>query len=319
MTRLVSTLTTGLIVGAFVALGAAAPANAEPGVLPADNKIFAIDCDNNNVGLMWQVDPTTAALDPIGEPTPDLACAGPAAFDLTSGLGYWIEWSEVSTLMTADPATGALTPVGVFTEAGTDNTIFAASIAIGADGSAYVIGGTGDYDNELFSLDLDTAELTYIGDIGGDEGWWSFAFNPADGKFYGYDVNEFGFSVIDVVAATATSIVSDDDSPLEVYGIAFDSSGNVWGFGEPDGSDDWLLFTTTATSYVDDFTTIGVPEEEGEYLFSESLFITYPAPVAPEPALAATGSELPLTAGFIAFGLLAVGAAAIVITRRRTA
>lgn len=319
MTRLAPTLTAGLIVGAFIAVGAAAPAYAEPGVLPADNKIFAIDCANDDDAVIWQVDPTTAALTPVGEPTLDADCAGPSAYDVTSGLGYWIQWDSDDILMTADPATGALTEVGVIRLAGTDTPVEAASIAIGADGAAYILGYDGE-SNDLFSIDLDTAEVTYIGNVGGNGGWWSFALNPADGKFYAYDAYGLGLSLIDVAAATATQIVSDADSPLQVYGIAFDSSGNLWGFGETDAEDEWVLFTSTASSYVDDFTVIGVPEEEGVYKYSESIFITYPAPVAPvEPALAATGSELPLAAGFAALGLLAAGAAAIVVTRRRAA
>lgn len=312
-----------LLLGAGLVGLAAAPASAAPGALPEGDTIFAVDCEDND-GQVWEVDPLTAVLTPIGTGSLDLltSCAGPSAYDPTTGDAYWISWGEEGrsdALMLLDIETGDSVAVAPFTEDGTGDPVAAASIAIGADGAAYLIGGTEGYDSILYSLDLSTAIVTEIGDIGGVDQWWSFAFNPADGEFYGFDAAAGGgFSLIDVETGTATLILADTEIPLDVYGIAFDAEGALWGFGEGAASEGaWVLFSTSVDDFAGDLLVVGTPEEDEVEYFSESIFIVTSQP-EPEPAaLAATGAEDPIVAAGAAMGLVGLGVAFLLLAGRR--
>ncbi len=330
MTRIAPALATTVALGAFLALGLASPAHAETGVLPSTDTIFAVDCEDS-IGQLWSVNPLDAVFTPVGTGSdhPLVNCAGPSAFNLVDGLGYWISWDGEDALFSVDPVTGDSTFIGLFVDSETGDRVYASSIAIGADGSAYLLGGDTNYGNTLYSLDLTSGEATAHGDITGDDDLWSFAYNPADGGYYAFDANGGGFYSVDVTAVTSTLLVDAADVPIDIFGIAFDSTGNLWGFGEGEATEgEWVLFSTTVANFVDDLAIVGITVEGEQETFSESLFITYdvpaPAPVpvpapAPAPVLAATGSELPLVGGGAAALLLMAGAAAVIAARRRNA
>ncbi len=225
---------------AVVAMGASmTPAMAaQSRTLPEGEVFYAIDCQDS-LGQMATVDVLTSAATLVGTnvPTPNTTCAGPAAWDVTTGSMYWTSWNNPDILMIADIETGQSTEVGPFVDG--SFTIGSDGIAIDDAGNAYLVdqgsetGADGrTTGTKLYSLDLATGAATYIANIQGMTDTFAcvaaFAFNPADGGFYlnctaGAVTNKLmKLNVTDGTTTIACTWTHD------IYGLAFDSNGIAW-------------------------------------------------------------------------------------------
>jgi hypothetical protein len=240
LNQLLVATTTAILAAA--GLGSSAAMAAQTRALPEGEIFYAIDC-NDSIGQMVTVDVLTSAATLIGAntPTSNTTCAGPAAWDPSTGTMYWTSWTNnPDTLMVADIETGQSTEVGPFMVG--SSPIGSDGIAIDAQGNAYLLDDDGDgstpVGTKLYSLDLATGAATYIANVEGMTGSFAcvaaFAFNPADGGFY---------ANCDTGSGTETLVkidVSDGSTTVactwthSIWGLAFDSSGIGW---VPDNGD----------------------------------------------------------------------------------
>ena len=292
-----------------MSLLAASPASAAGNAIDPGDSLYAISCDNDyNDWQVFGVDPTTAFSTPIGDGSGGVeedGCAAQPAYNPATGKSYYIQWSEDHFLAEVDVVTGESAVVGDFYY---DNGEFPESInvnslAIGADGSAFVL----DFDGYLWSVDLDTAWVTPIGQSVSSA--WAFAADPVTGKFYAitYDNDLYEIDVTDGSTNFIDNIVpAEPQTAFYTYSLQFDGAGTFW--IEADGSDG---DNTTATLWSFTLETLDAPVYSGIFtddpFYTEAILII-PGDVVPvEPALAATGADL---ADVIPWG---VGAAAIVL------
>ena len=218
----VATFTIGLVsIGAVAAPASAAPA-AEGRSLYTGSSLYAISCLEDVAPLtLLSIDAATAAATAIGAGTPESGaeCAGQAAWNPVTSTAYLSEWVlGPSALATVDLKTGVSTQVAPFTLNGEFNGID--SMAIGNDGAAYAIQNT-----TLYSLDLETAALTEIGQLDADS-MLGFSVDPTTGKFYAIDRTGEVFQ-IDVEAAVATPI-GNVGLERATYSLQIDTSGVLW-------------------------------------------------------------------------------------------
>ena len=287
-----------------------APASAA--TLPSTDTLYAISCDHG--AELFSVDTDTADMTLIGSTTLANDCAGQGAFDPITGTAYYISWGNVGGLAAIDLTTGAatVTPItGDSVDYGVPD-----SLAIGRDGSAWVIAG---YD--LFSIDLSTGATTLVANLT-DHCFYSFSVDPSTGKFYVIECGSgeaFELTVADGTLTSIGTITLTDNT----YALQIDTSGRWW-FQQDDSS----LWSTAIPNGV------MTPESEGNLVdsanstapYSESLLLTYeddvPADhvIAADPELAATGAEV--VPGLLAAGTLAVLGTVltmVAIRRRRRA
>lgn len=303
----------------MLAIGTSA-ASAAPRPLPEGDTLYAIPCNYYSVDeailpplQLLDVDTTTAAATTIGAGTvvPDVDCAGQGAWDATTGTAYAIanryDSGDDNLLIKIDVATGVSTVVGPFTEGGEETDAYA--IAIDAEGNAFA-----SYDG-LYSLNLETAEVTYIG---GSVSNYALSFDPVSGVLYTVSTSGV-LSTVDTATGLETAVGAIADG---VYSMAVDSAGIVW-FGIDDGLGDSDYEAILASIDPADLTSY---EESGTLTvdevapYQEALFIAptvAPAP-APEPVLAATGAGVdPLL--LVGAGILSLAGIALVVRRRRVA
>lgn len=308
-----------------LSLAVAAPANAAGNAIDPGDSLFAINCDDiYNDFQLFGVDSTTAFSTAIGDGSgaAEDSCAGQPAYDPSTGKSYYIQWVNEGPDLLAeiDVTTGESAVVGDFYY---DNGEFpefisADALAIGADGSAFVL------DNgSIWSVDLDSGWVTPIAET--QNGIYSFAFDSVTGKFYGITYANEIFE-IDVVTGAATSLGFVDFSTPEgqfhrTYSLQFDEAGTLWvevdNYGE--GVADYY-----ATLWSFTLETLDAPVYSGIFtddpFYTEAILIVPGTVVVPvEPALAATGADssalLPLGLGA---GLIVLAGGALVIVRRRT-
>ncbi len=318
-------ITAAVVSGASIvalSLAVAGPASAAGNAIDPGDSLYAINCDDvYNDWQLFSVDSTTAFSTPIGVGTDDgidnnsAGCAAQPAYNPATGKSYYVQWSMESVeLATIDVATGVSTTIGGFYY---DNGEFPEyievdALAIGADGSAFVLA-----EGTLWSVDLDTAWVTPIGETEGDI--YAFAFDSVTSKFYGISyLNEiFEIDVTDGTATPVGEVVSPEpDGLFRVYSLQFDEAGTFWvevdSYGEGgDGlvAELWSFTLPTAESPV----YSGVFTDDPFYT-EAILIIPGDVPVAPlvpvapvEPALAATGAD---PASVLPWG---IGAAVIVL------
>lgn len=295
---------------AALVLAGASPALAAGRTISAGDAMYAIDCETLELVTGYSVNSTDAAVTKIGDGTPvfDHECAWQAAYDHSTGISYYIDEREggeidYSSLHRFDPATGESSDVDIVTEpAGEGDDPIIASMAIGLDGKAYAI----DVDDNLYSLDLATAEVTFITGLA-DGQFFGFAAHPITGAFYVVNGSElFG---IDVVTGTLTPLHElDFDQGTSVNSLQIDSAGVFWMLNGPmlaeQESELWSA-TTVDGSELDSGSL-----SDGEIVLSSSLLII------PGDALAATGSEVSVAPLYAALGVLLLGGALVVLRRR---
>jgi LPXTG-motif cell wall-anchored protein len=299
---------------------------ATPATLPATDKLWAISCDfadTHDGATLYSVDPTTAAGTPVGTTTGvQDECAGQAAFDPTTGNSYYISWADDGTLGMIDLTTGLTTTIPW---AGSHVHDEPDSMAIGLDGKGYVIKG-----NTLYALDLSTHVLTAVGDLG-DNGFYGFSVDPTTGLFYAMsgsgEAYELTITTGDTPAVTVTYIGSALAGVSRMYSLQIDSAGLWWiqanlVSGGPTQAQIWSG-TRPAAQADTQFTLAGTYTDSATARnpYFESLLITIVKPTpdpAPEPVLAATGTDSTLVAGTAGAALLLMiaGSAALVLRRR---
>lgn len=292
MKRITATLAGASIVA--LSLLAASPASAAGNAIDPGDSLYAVNCDDvYNDFQFFSVESTTAFSTPIGDGTGEVgqyACGGQPAYYPSTGKSYYIQWTvERAQLAEIDVATGESAIVGDFLDETGDvpQALNAYSIAIGADGSAYVMA-----EGALWTLDLDTGSATPINEA---INTYAFAFDSVTGKFFAIDTDDVIYE-IDVTTGAETPVgevtFPDDTSSYTIYSLQFDGAGTFWvevdHFAEGDffRAELWS-FSPTAT---------GSPVFSGVFtddpFYTEAILII-PGDVAPvEPALAATGADL---------------------------
>lgn len=304
----------------MLALGAA-PASADPRPLPEGDTLYSLPCNYYSADAaqlptlqLLDIDTTTAVATTIGAGTAiaDVDCAGQGAWDASTGTAYAIayRWSAEgdALLVSVDLATGVSTVVGAFHDSEGPTEVY--SIAIDAEGNAFASYGG------LFSLNLQTAEITYIG---GDISNYGLSFDPTSGVLYTLD-SSGGLSTVDTATGSTTSV--GDVSDGGTYSLAIDSAGIAWyGVDDRIGGDDYeVIITSVDPADPSSREQSGALAVGTAFPFQESLFIVptaAPAP-APEPALAATGAGVD-TSLLIGAGILGLVGVALVMRRRRAA
>ncbi|MGX5680167.1 LPXTG cell wall anchor domain-containing protein [Schumannella luteola] len=303
----------------LLVLASAAPASAAGNAIDPGDSLYALACDNVAPWQLYGVDAPTAGMTEIGSGTPaeseHYGCSYQAAYNPATGVSYYIQTDMgYSGLATIDVTTGVSATIAEFYF---PNGEFPESpqiqaMAIGGDGSAF-----GLSDGRLFSIDLETAIVTYIGET--IDQTYAFAWDSVTGGFYAVDdSNElYQIDVTDGSVVDLGPIVfpNEEDNNYYTYSLQFDEAGSLWlevDFDYPDGYDSSLwslsLSALDATVY-SDLTTVA-----GEPVYIESLLIIPGTPVA----LAATGFDAtPVMVG--ALGLLTLGGAALLLRRRNAA
>ncbi|MDO7882242.1 hypothetical protein [Antiquaquibacter soli] len=316
MKRIPALLAGASIVG--LSLIAAAPASAAGNAIDPGDSLYALACDDVPAWQLYGVDAPSAVMTEIGAGTTsdseNYGCSYQAAYNPATGVSYYIQTNMgYSALATIDVTTGFSGTIAEFYFPNNEFPEFpqVQAMAIGGDGSAFALS-----DGRLFSIDLETAIVTYVGETVDDT--YAFAWDSVTGGFYAVDdSNElYQVDVTDGSVVDLGPIVfpNEEDNNYYTYSLQFDEAGTLWlevDFDYPDGYDSSLwslsLSAIDATVY-SDLTTVA-----GEPVYIESLLIVPGTPVA----LAATGSEVaPIAAGALA--LLVLGGAVLVM-RRRTA
>lgn len=277
-----------LSVAAPLALGAAlvpTAAHADPAGLPATDSLFTIECDSGPGGSvaplqLFSVNASTGALATIGSGdagTPDGDnCAGRASQDPTSGRVYFVDYArDRDSLSYIDPSTGTTEVVDVFTRADGADALFTVwAFTIDSSGSAFATDGTA-----IFSVDLDTAELTVIGDgVSGVAGTLNaLAAEPGTGQLYGINSNATVPNLYTIDPETGEATALAPITQRYVYGFAFDSSGWAWIARYDPTSGDTKLGTVDVGDWAATYTDVaplrlpGAPDYD---FYIESLFIT---------------------------------------------
>lgn len=296
---------TGMVVVAGVLalpLLIASPASAA--TLPEGDTLYAISCDQTGEGAisdLYTVTADTADLTYVGGTGHEQDCAGPAAYDPTTGKSYYLSWDNDS-LAIIDVATGASTLTAI-TGDGSDAPD---GLAIGADGRAWII-----WQDDLYSVNLATAVSTLVTPLAVGC-LYSFALDPTDGKFYAIQCSTGDAYQLNVDDGVLTPIGSVALT-APTYAMQIDTAGRWWVHQDTGEQADASLWSTPRPSGPT------VMEYEGDFIdsanqaapYTESLLLTYPL------KLAATGSSIDVAPMAAAGAAAAFGAALLLITARR--
>lgn len=292
-------------------------------------------CDSDQA-LLYRVDPSTALAAPIigelieGDPSQ-------GATDPTTGISYlpFYDYDQGYLLLTVDTLTGEFTEVGAFSGdfGDLDGIEELYSLAIGADGSAYVLAEVWredirEYLVQLFALDLSDASLTLIATIDDDllDDPNGFAFNPVDGRYYAFEEDTYELFEVDVLTGGLT-LLGTLDAPSIDYGfsdvtalqIAADGTFYVVWDGvyveEEDEYGGMLASFTLADISGGLIAATGIGVLTDDVMESYSLLL---GPAAAPAGLPATGAE-PSGVVLSVAALLVLGLALIGIRRARRA
>ena len=213
----------GILAGAGAVIAACAiPAHALPvAALPKTDDVLLAMTYTGSGSNGGSIDVTTGAA--VGLATPRVEGDGFTGgdYDATTGKAYLINEIFGQTLQVIDPATGAITTIAPMWEGSPSNYPYVRSIAIAADGAAYAIVNR----HVLYSLNVVTAELTYIADTGLSDAY-SFDFNPIDGLLYAVDYGAGGVFTIDPTNGTSTRV--GEWTGGGICGFQIDSNGVAW-------------------------------------------------------------------------------------------
>lgn len=299
-------LRSGLIVLATAALGVAVatPANAAtPPTLPSGSSLYAVDCDSAP-NQVYSVSTANADATKIGTGTTSgSTCATQAAWDAANHTAYYIRWGdgpdENDALASINLKTGVTTRVGSLHDGGTffHNGI-ANSMAIGADGKAYVFVLAARGTQVLYSLDLSDGSMTEVGPspdpVSISDFNDAFSYDPKDGNFYAIDGNGNILSV-NVTTGVQTLVLSLSvvvDSEVTVNSLQIDSNGVFW--YEQDGDGTANIFSITPSDTTSDVFsgTVSTADPDGvsrDDFYTESLLIAPTQTAATNPTLPTTG------------------------------
>jgi hypothetical protein len=336
MKKSVSLAAVMLTAVALITAGVApAQANGVP-TLPADQNLFALDC-NAFQPQLWSVDPTNGDSTAVGsQPASTSYCTGGAQFNPVDGNSYSLIYApEGTSLFTFDTATGNYTSVGVLNGVATNGY----GLAITNAGEAYTIDRVGP-EYTLFSLDLSTAEMTLVGGMGPSLFPQTIAYNPVDDTVYSfnrtngnvYSVNlATGLATLDAakqltLPTSITCMSGTVITNIRTNTAAFDANGNLWMQTDSCALGELMVadFATGDVTYVGQFNDVArskYTNSPNYDFYAAAVFISTDAVDPVAPALPDTGASamVLVSTGVIATGLLAAGALALVMVRRRFA
>lgn len=350
MTALSATLSAaGLIVSGA---GLAVPAMAvDP--LPSTDAMYVLSCPNGvydagantyftfyndlttplNSLQLFSVDPVTGEATPIGDGSGSndqssgvsysSSCAAEPAWNPATQTAYFggyiydaVADDGGTYLMTINLETGESTPVAEFTGFDTAPDDCGSSyqgMAISDAGAAYVF----DSNSCLYSLDLSTAAMTYIGGVDNANAGRYYAqawsLNPVTSVWQVLENYDEFLSSVDVavgnLSATGPAVVFEED--YDPQSLEFDSSGRGWAINQGGEGTTLLYALNPADGAVN---IVGEPFTDADGPFaSTSLLITRPAVELPNTGRNASAAWLWGTAGV---SLLVAGIALGLIRRR---
>ena len=193
-----------------------------PSLPTAGDHLFAMASSGEGKGL-GSIDVSTGAAlglatNRILTPYPGDSLTG-AAFNPTTGTAYVINEISNHKLQSVNSSTGALTTIAKMWLGAPSAYKYVRSIAISDSGAAYAI-----VDNHfLYSLNLVTAEVTFIGDTGRTD-LPSLAFNPIDDLLYAVDGTN-GVFTINTATGSATQV---GENSASMCGFQIDRAGVAW-------------------------------------------------------------------------------------------
>jgi LPXTG-motif cell wall-anchored protein len=256
--------------------------------LPAQNTLYAFDCDSNPFGEILSVDVSTFAGTLVagsGSADSKYQCAFQGAFNPTNGDVYWLSaaGSITTYLMKANLTTGVSTVMGQIKLNGTP--VQAQAIAIGADGIARATVATqpAEVTHTLYSLDLTSGALTNPVTITGSNVtsiFYSFAFNPKDSQFYLYSRAGNRILKVNVSTGVTTDACVFSTPYFRIKGFSFDQDGIAWGADITGGGGSIDVSQSDCAPQA-----VAALKLNGTDWYSESPLVTYPiTPPAPAPA-----------------------------------
>ena len=356
----ITTLSASLTTAGLIVLGAGltAPAQAvDP--LPSTDKMYVLSCPQStfddptststlfyndlttplNSMQLFSVDPVTAEATPIGDGSGSnvqssavsyaSSCASEPGWNPVTQTAYFgaFLWDAGTSsgsrfLMTIDLETGESTEVAEFTgfETGADvcGDDFQ-SLAISDNGAAYVF----DSNACLYSLNLATAQVTYIGGVANDAAGryypQAWSLDAVTQVWQVLDNEDEFLSSVDVtvgdLSASGPTVTFGADS-YDPQSLEFDSTGRGWVLNDVSvpgvsfGTSD--LYTLNPTTGA--VTLVGEPFTVADGAFTSSaLLIARPAVQLPDTGLSASATWI---WGIVGSSLLAAGIALAVIRRR---
>jgi DNA-binding beta-propeller fold protein YncE len=316
---------------ALITAGIAPAQAAGVPTLPAGQNLFALD-SNAFQPQLWSVDPTNGDSIAVGsQPASTSYSTGGAQYNPVDGTSYSLIYAPGGTsLFTFDTTTGDYTSVGVLNGDATDGF----GLAITNAGEAYTIDRVGS-EYTLFSLDLSTAKMTLVGGMGPSLSPQTIAYNPVDDTVYSfnrtngnvYSVNlSSGLATLDAakqltLPTSITCMSGTVITNIKTNTAAFDANGNLWMQTDSCALGDLMVadFATGDVTYLGQFNDVArskYTNSPNYDFYAGAVFITTDAAALPDTGMSASVAAATVS---ISAGLLAAGALALVMVRRRFA
>lgn len=282
--------------------------------LPENEELYTIACQTQD-GQLYSIAPVDATLTPIGTPTvPPPFCGYDSEQDPVSGHGYVVASAGFTmTLSQVDLATGAVVEVAPITASGSPMSSVQ-GFAIDNAGVGYFT-----YGDELFRLDLDTAEATPVADFGNGLTTWGMSRDPRTGSLYAIATNG-GVYRMDPSAPSTTLVGTFPYGPdtVETWGIAIDSEGTAWIATREAVTGPYVAVWAVPLDELDTATPefIGYLSPNNDVFYTWGIMIGASAAV-PTPQLAATGSDAGVALGAAVLAMFAASAGWLLVARSR--
>ena len=288
--------------------------------LPAGQHLWTLD-GNAYGAQLWSLDSTNANATAVGTETRNNDRVYGTAVNPVDGVIFALVQREADIwLATVDLTTGAKTYIATIN----GDYSSAYSLVITNSGEAFTFKS-----NMFFSLNLTTGHVTKLSDTSGIS---SIAYNGLTDTLYGFNYDGTAYTVNRSTGALTADPSHDltlpaeyscggSSSALYVNNIAFDANGNPW--IENDGCSGDVLVADFATGIVYYVGTVTDTSQtfypDGQHwIYVYSIFISGSATGSALPETGSNASVVGSSVG-ISAALLAAGALALVIARRRTA
>lgn len=297
-------------------------ASAQTRPLPAGSSLYFLDCQTNTGQLAVMPDVTSspeATITAVGTGLgSESGCAYGAAYDPTSGLAYWTALSDQEGIdvYSIDLTTGVSPVVALDASDGDPDTVIESiAIAIGTDGTSYII-YFDNFDNLNYfgTISKSTGVITRIGTLGEGTTFLSsvygFSFSEGDGKFYATANGDGGANLLEVNVTSGAYIDKGaNGSGANFWGIAVDSNGVIW------SGDNGPGHFSSAT--IAGWTSASDVQETGPLMFNGSTWYSQALILKPG-SLPDTGADAnTLGAAALGAALLAAAGVALLVIRRR--
>ena len=202
---------------------------------------YGIDLGNDSL-YRWENVGAPAAYQLVG--TPGGAATSLFAGDFMGGdfdTLYVVSYDN-NKLFAVDTSDASITEIGTTTPA--SGTTFG-GLAGGAD-VMYGMASECNVLSKLYTIDLDNATTTFVGDVNGPNCIIDITYVPDDGMLYGVDLVTNNFYRIDPATAQATMVGALGADPNYAQGMDYDEENNIMY---------WAAYTTQPELRVIDMTT----------------------------------------------------------------